>query len=223
MEAPAQSEPKVGEKAPDFRLAAAGGGEIALSDFFGRKNLLLWFSKGLHCPFCRRNMARLSQAYAQFQGSDAEILQITHNTVEEANLYFRSYHLATPYLCDSDRQVHLRYGIALEQQAIGAVAANMVSSCLMVAGDLLLHGQKSPLPVVPIMRMGPRSQSAQMVVATDRAGVVRHVQRIGFRRCPPSRGCSRCLRHAFRCSKRRSGRLTAKARPGSDAGCDAAF
>jgi peroxiredoxin len=165
--------------APDFRLAAAGGGEIALSDYLGRKNLLLWFSKGLHCPFCRRNMARLSQAYAQFLALHAEVLQITHNTQEEAELYFRSYKLATPYLCDPDRQVHLRYGIPLEQQAIGAVAANIVTSCLMVTGDLLTLGQKSPLPVVPVMRMGIRFQSAQLVVAADRAGVVRHVRSIG--------------------------------------------
>ena len=109
----------------------------------------------------------------------AEVLQITHNTVDEASLYFRSYHLATPYLCDADRAVHLRYGIALEEQAIGAVLGNTVTSCLMVTGDLLLHGQKSPLPLAPIMRMGPRFQSPQLVVATDRSGVVRHVQRIG--------------------------------------------
>ena len=179
MEPATHAHPRLGEKAPDFRLAAAGGGEIALSDYLGRKNLLLWFSKGLHCPFCRRNMARLSQAYPQFQGCDAEILQVTLNTMDEANLYFRNYHLATPYLCDPDRQVHLRYGIALEQQAIGAVAANVVTSCLMVTGDLLLHGQKSPSPVAPVMRMGARFQSPQLVVAADRAGVVRHVQSIG--------------------------------------------
>jgi peroxiredoxin len=174
-----QPHPRPGEKAPDFRLAAAGGGEIALSDFLGRKNLLMWFSKGLHCPFCRRSMARLSQAYAQFLALDAEVLQITHNTQEEAKLYFRNYKLATPYLCDPDRQVHLRYGIALEQQTISAVAANSVTSCLMVTGDLLLHGQKSPLPVAPIMRMGARFQSPQLVVAADRAGVVRHLWSIG--------------------------------------------
>jgi peroxiredoxin len=158
MEHATHAHPRLGEMAPDFRLAAAGGGEIALSDYLGRKNLLLWFSKGLHCPFCRRNMARLSQAYAQFLALHAEVLQITHNTQEEAELYFRSYKLATPYLCDPDRQVHLRYGIPLEQQAIGAVAANIVTSCLMVTGDLLTLGQKSPYSI-PVGATGRRSRS----------------------------------------------------------------
>src|SRR5262245_21855323 len=113
MEQPTHAHPRVGEKAPDFRLAAAGGGEVALSDYLGLKNLLLWFSKGLFCPFCRRNMARLSQVYADFVALDAEVLQITHNTQKEADAYFRNYHLATPYLCDADRCVHLAYGVAL--------------------------------------------------------------------------------------------------------------
>ena len=173
MEQPTQALPRLGEKAPDFRLAAAGGGEIALSDYQGRKNLLLWFSKGLYCPFCRRNMARLSQSYAQFVALDAEILQITHNTQKEANVYFRNYHLATPYLCDADRRVHLAYGVALELQSLGAAAENWVTSTAMVAADLVLHGDKSP-PPTPGFRLG-RFQSPQLVVATDRAGVVRYV------------------------------------------------
>jgi peroxiredoxin len=179
MQTPQHAHPKPGELAPDFRLAAAAGGEIALSDFRGKSSLLLWFSKGLGCPFCRRNMARLSQAYPQFKDCGAEILQITLSTLDEARLYFRNYQLATPYLCDPERQAHLRYGIELEQQAMGAVAANTLTSGLMVAQDLLLHGEKSPWPVPLIMRMGARNQSPQLVLVVDRAGLVRHVQAIG--------------------------------------------
>ncbi len=173
MEQSTHAHPRLGEKAPDFRLAAAGGGEIALSDYLGRKNLLLWFSKGLYCPFCRRNMARLSQAYAQFVALDTEILQITHNTQKEADLYFRNYHLATPYLCDPDRRVHLAYGVALERQSLGAVAENWVTSSAMVAHDLVMHGEKSP-PPIPALRLG-RFQPAQLAIAADRDGVVRYV------------------------------------------------
>jgi peroxiredoxin len=164
---------------PEFRLAAAGGGEVGVSDYRDRKSLLLWFSKGLFCPYCRRNMARLSQAYAQFQECNAEILQVTINTVKEANLYFRNYRLATPYLCDPELQAHWKYGITREAQTARAVAENIVTSVAMVGEDLLLHGQRSPLPVVPIMRMGVMNQLPQLIVAADPSGVVRHVQQIG--------------------------------------------
>jgi hypothetical protein len=35
-----------GDRAPDFALPSAGGGQIALSDFEGRKPVLLYFSMG---------------------------------------------------------------------------------------------------------------------------------------------------------------------------------
>lgn len=171
--------PRPGTAAPDFRLRAAGGGEVALSDYRGKRTLVLWFSKGLFCPYCRRNMTRLSQGYAEIQARGAEILQITHNTAEEADLYFRSYRLAMPYLCDADRAVHLRYGIPMEQQSIGAVVDNVVRSCAMVAKDFVLHGEKSPVPVVPILRMGARNQPPQLVVVVDREGIVRTMHPIG--------------------------------------------
>jgi peroxiredoxin len=37
----------VGTPAPRFRLASAQGPAIALEDYRGRQNVVLWFSKGL--------------------------------------------------------------------------------------------------------------------------------------------------------------------------------
>lgn len=174
-----QEHPKVGDAAPEFRLAAAAGGEIALSDYRGNRSLLLWFSKGLFCPYCRRNMARLSQSYAQFQDCGAEILQISINTIEEARLYFRNYQLPMPYLCDAEREVHSLYGVHLERQGLAKVAENMLNSSALVVANLLLHGQKSPSPVAPVLRMGARFQPPQLIVLADREGVLRHVQSLG--------------------------------------------
>lgn len=37
----------VGAPAPNFRLPAAQGADIALEDYRGKQNVVLWFSKGL--------------------------------------------------------------------------------------------------------------------------------------------------------------------------------
>ena len=34
---------KIGSRAPDFRLKSSTGGEIALSDYMGRNNVILFF------------------------------------------------------------------------------------------------------------------------------------------------------------------------------------
>jgi peroxiredoxin len=38
---------EVGERAPEFRLPAAQGGEVALSDFRDQKNVILVFLTGM--------------------------------------------------------------------------------------------------------------------------------------------------------------------------------
>ncbi|MEW6299320.1 MAG: hypothetical protein AB1671_16535 [Thermodesulfobacteriota bacterium] len=37
-----------GTPAPNFRLPAAQGPEIALEEYRGRRNVVLWFSQGLY-------------------------------------------------------------------------------------------------------------------------------------------------------------------------------
>ena len=76
--------------APNFRLVSAQGPDIALEDYQGQRNMLLWFSRGLACPFCRRYMAQLRLGYQELQ-ANTEILQITCSTSAEAQLYFRQY------------------------------------------------------------------------------------------------------------------------------------
>jgi len=43
MVGPATAEPKVGDKAPDFRLPATTGGSVSLSQFRGKRLVLLEF------------------------------------------------------------------------------------------------------------------------------------------------------------------------------------
>ena len=40
----------VGQAAPSFRLPSAQGPEIGLEDFRGKKNVVVWFTKGMACP-----------------------------------------------------------------------------------------------------------------------------------------------------------------------------
>ena len=53
----------VGEQGPSFRLPSAQGGEIGLEDFRDSKNVIVWFTKGMACMFCRAQMSQLARAY----------------------------------------------------------------------------------------------------------------------------------------------------------------
>ena len=119
-------------------------------------------------------MAQLRLGYPEVQRGGAEILQITHNTAAEAQRYFKHYPIAFPYLCDPERVVHERYGIALETAAVGDVARSFATS----ATDFLRKGERTASPAPFAMRYGFKD-SRQAVIFVDRDGIVRHVVQAG--------------------------------------------
>ena len=164
----------VGRAAPEFRLAAAQGGEIGPQDLRGSKRVVLWFSKGLFCPFCRRNMAQLALRYPEIQALDAEVLQVTHNTLDEARGYLKHYPIKMPYLCDAERTAHDQY--AVEQ--LGVNLEGYAASVATVVLDLVTKGERTPAPIPYFKRYGGKD-SAQAVFILDREGVVRAEHRLG--------------------------------------------
>jgi peroxiredoxin len=102
--------PQIGEAAPAFRLESVQGPLVDLVDYTGR-NVLLWFSRGFTCPFCRRYMAQLSLAYGQYQAANSEIVQIGPDLLRQARLFFKAYSLKFPFLCDTEKNVFRAYGL----------------------------------------------------------------------------------------------------------------
>ena len=171
--------PAVGTPAPHFRLASAQGPEVALTDYCSQRHVILWFSKGLFCPFCRRHMAQLRLGYPEIQQRGGELLQVTHNTPEEARLYFQQYDLHMPYLCDAERVVHELYGIRLVQRSVVEVARTFAVSSAAVASDRLRRGEKSPSPMPYFKRYGFSQDSPQAVFIVDKLGIIRYVYTSG--------------------------------------------
>jgi len=168
------SESMVGRAAPEFRLASAQGGQAGPQDFRGAKRVVLWFSKGLFCPFCRRNMAQLGLRYPEIQALDAEVLQVTHNTLDEARGYLKHYPMKFPYLCDAERVAHDQYRVEQLGFNLGGNAASVAA----VVVDLVTKGEKTP-PPIPYFKRYAGKDSAQAVFVLDREGVVRAEHRLG--------------------------------------------
>lgn len=164
----------VGRAAPEFRLAAAQGGEVGPQDFRGAKRVVLWFSKGLFCPFCRRNMAQLALRYPEIQSLQTEILQVTHNTLDEARGYVKHYPMKFPYLCDAERAAHDRYGVALTGINLGGFLASGAA----VMADFVTKGETTPAPI-PYLKRYAGKDTEQAVFILDREGIVRAEHRLG--------------------------------------------
>lgn len=101
----------IGQTAPSFRLPVATGGEIASDDFRGRSNLVVWFTKGMGCAFCRQQMSQLARGYPRFKDLNAEVLEITVTPPERARAYAEKFRLPFPYLCDPDYRARRAWGL----------------------------------------------------------------------------------------------------------------
>ena len=64
---------EVGQQAPAFRLPAGQGGEIGLADYRGRSNVVVWFTKGMACPFCRTQMSQFARGLGRLSAGFAAL------------------------------------------------------------------------------------------------------------------------------------------------------
>ncbi|MFQ6032091.1 MAG: peroxiredoxin family protein [Candidatus Zixiibacteriota bacterium] len=68
---------RVGFFAPDFTLKDSESKRIRLSDFFGKKNVVLFFYQGKRCRFCLDWVSELAGAYGRIRSKNAEIVGIS--------------------------------------------------------------------------------------------------------------------------------------------------
>lgn len=67
------SGPAAGERAPDFKAATLDGETLRLSDYQGRKNVLLVFGS-VTCPMTAASISEINKLYDHFRGDDIEFL-----------------------------------------------------------------------------------------------------------------------------------------------------
>jgi len=92
----------LGERAPNFVLdAITREGKIAIDDYRGQKPVLVGIYRGLHCPFCRRHIAAISQLTPTLNNKGIESLTVVTTPLERARLYFR-YHPMPALIAASD-------------------------------------------------------------------------------------------------------------------------
>jgi peroxiredoxin len=148
----------VGEPAPSFRLPSGQGTEVGPEDYRGKKNVIVWFTKGFACPFCRQHMSQLARDYPQFQNLEAEVLEVTTTTPPRAKVYLQKFQLPFPYLCDPD------YGVR-KQWALG-----VRSHSILWYAKTLYQGMTSPMPESDFGKFAPPIPEMPTVLADDDMG-----------------------------------------------------
>ncbi|TAV89564.1 peroxiredoxin-like family protein [Rhizobium leguminosarum] len=102
-----------GDRAPNVVLdAITRQGKVAIDDFRGQKPVLVGLFRGLHCPFCRRQIAAMAELTGALQEKGIDSLTVVNTPIDRARLYFR-YHPLPNLLAASDpeRVSHRAFGL----------------------------------------------------------------------------------------------------------------
>jgi len=110
---------KEGQKAPDFELPAVGGETIRLSDFAGKKVVVLYFYPKDDTPGCTKEACFFRDIRAEFVSADAEILGVSVDSVASHEKFAEKYHLPFPLLSDENKKVVNDYGVWAEKSMYG--------------------------------------------------------------------------------------------------------
>jgi peroxiredoxin len=101
-----------GERAPELALPAVNReGIVSAADFRGQRSLMIGFFRGLHCPFCRRQIAQLGAAQPALSELGVETFAVINTPLERARLYFRYRPTPVTLLSDPECRTHRAFGI----------------------------------------------------------------------------------------------------------------
>jgi thioredoxin-dependent peroxiredoxin len=101
----------VGDEAPEFELEAAAGQRCRLSDFRGKKPLVLFFYPKDETAGCTVEVCSFRDAYQDFVGAGAEVIGVSADSLASHERFAGKHRLPFRLLSDPKGEVAKRYGV----------------------------------------------------------------------------------------------------------------
>ena len=174
----------VGQPAPLFSLTSVQGDPVELAAYRGRRNVVVWFSRGFTCPFCRVYMDGMREGYDLLRAAETEIIQVGPNLLQSARIFFGHSPTPYPFVCDPDKRLFAVYGLG-DRGALEATRSAVVSfSYAFTHGDTGPQLRGAWLDVMNrnfVRRLHHHAMTAmeQGIFLVDRDGIVRHRAVVG--------------------------------------------
>lgn len=100
---------RVGQKAPDFDVTASSGARLKLSDFFGKKNVVLYFYPGDFTLVCTREACGFRDAYEDLARKGAEVIGVSVDSNASHERFAKEYGIPFALVSDEGRALAKSY------------------------------------------------------------------------------------------------------------------
>lgn len=101
----------LGEKAPDFSLKNQDGKLVKLSDFKGKKNVVVYFYPKDNTPICTKESCSFRDAYEVFQKMGAEVIGVSGDSIESHKKFIAEHKLPFTLLSDEKGELRKAWGV----------------------------------------------------------------------------------------------------------------
>ncbi|OLE16817.1 MAG: peroxiredoxin [Cyanobacteria bacterium 13_1_40CM_2_61_4] len=102
---------KVGDRAPDFTLESKTGEKVSLSQFYGQKNVVLYFYPKDETMGCTREACGFRDRYEAFADLGAEVVGVSSDSPESHRRFAEHHRLPFTLLSDPGKVVRKLYGV----------------------------------------------------------------------------------------------------------------
>jgi peroxiredoxin len=127
--------PIIGDPAPDFTLTNQFGAEVSLSDFRGKKNVVVVFYPLSFSGICTGELCELRDNFSQFENADVELLAVSVDSKFVQKKFADSEGYKFSVLADfwPHGAVAKAYGVFIEEAGI----SNRATFVINKDGDLV--------------------------------------------------------------------------------------
>lgn len=103
--------PKIGNKAPAFTLKNQDGEKVKLSDFAGKKNVVVYFYPKALTPGCTVQACSIRDTQDEFDQLDTVVLGLSPDPIVKLDKFRVKHELNFDLLSDEDHAIADKYGV----------------------------------------------------------------------------------------------------------------
>jgi peroxiredoxin Q/BCP len=125
----------VGQPAPQFDLPSSMGKNLSLSDFKGKKTLVLYFYPRADTPGCTKEACGFRDALAGYDKAHVAVLGVSPDEPAAVTKFAEKFHLNFPLLADADHSVAESYGVWQEKSMYGRKYLGIARTTFVIGRD----------------------------------------------------------------------------------------
>jgi peroxiredoxin Q/BCP len=100
-----------GDRAPDFTAVSHTGESVSLSEFRGRKALVVYFYPKDGTPVCTKEACAFRDSFQEFVAADAVVIGVSGDSVERHGGFASKHSLPFHLVSDADGSLRKAFGV----------------------------------------------------------------------------------------------------------------